>query len=111
MNPAAVSRSQTCSAAAVLPNHLTVSRGERLSPQSHHVRHCVQIDGLQIMAITSADITEFDSSLVVNLPLHSQIELMADARPEVRVQGLTRSSILRVHSWYDRLGQGRESCR
>src|ERR1700758_4809052 len=33
---------------------------------------------------------------------------MAHARPEVRVQGLTRSGILRVHAWKDRLGQVRQ---
>src|SRR5437588_8208815 len=85
LESATVSSGQTRSAAAVLPNHLAVGLGERLSSQGHHVRHRVDIDGLEIVVIASADIAEFDGRLAIDLPLHCQIELMAQAGPEVRV--------------------------
>src|ERR1700687_5078331 len=108
MGPAAISCSQTRSAAAVLPNPPTLCLGERLSPKRHHVGHRVDIDGLKVVVVTSADIAEFNGGLAVNLPLHGQIELMAHARPEVRVQRLTRPSSLRIHSRKDRLWQSRQ---
>jgi len=61
MNPAAGSSGQARRPAAVLPNHLNGSLGERtVRAQRHHVRNAVDIDGLEGVILFSDDIAKFE---------------------------------------------------
>src|SRR5215471_8632616 len=67
------------SATAILPNHLSVSFGERLSCLGHHVRNGVEVYWLIFVHDLTANVTQLHRHSAVDLPLQSEVELMAHA--------------------------------
>src|ERR1700683_3954659 len=93
--------------AAILPNHLAISLGEGLAALGEHVRNGVEVNGLEFVSGFAADIAEFDGDAAIKLTLNGEIELLAHAGPEVRIENFAGGSRDAVEARENRLRQRR----
>src|SRR6202166_5347661 len=88
----AVTTGRTGVSSAVLPNHLAICLVESLPAEGHHVGDGVDLKGHEFVPQDAADVAHFHGELIFKLPLDSEVELMAHAGTEVRIDSRTGTS-------------------
>ena len=102
----AIATGHTGVTSAVLPNHLAISLVESLSAEGHHVGNGVDLKGHEFVPQDTADVAHFHGEFVIKLPLDGEVELMAHAGAEIRIDSRTGTSSDGIEARKSGLRQG-----